>query len=226
MRRRPDTADKILAVRAELRKRYRVRETVAGPVRQEIASVDKARGENRPSTLRKLKKLNAHLAERQSFYRLVTVATKHYLATGGIDPRIVVLAAWCKAAHEARYPGWAVTDPPRLPESMSAQGVGTMILTALRAGRPAVLPPGPLVDRLNASVLKHPLNELEREIATAARKQVKVRGARRARAAATKRGANRKAEALALLAAGKTQKQAAEQLGLDVRTIRRYQRES
>lgn len=229
MSRRPDTADKILTLRAELRKHYRTRDTVAGPVR-EIESAPPGRGENRKSTVRKLKKLNAHIAERQWFYRLTTIATKQYLATHRIDPRIAVMASWCKAAHEAKYPGWAVTDPPRLPESMSAQGVGSMILRAVQSGKSYVLPPGALVDRLNASMLKHPINEQERAIVKAARGRVRAQLGRRAHAAAlekgttTKRSANRKLRALALLKS-KTQKQVAEQLGLDVRTIRRYQRE-
>jgi DNA-binding NarL/FixJ family response regulator len=230
-RRRPDTTDKLLEISAKLRRRFRTRDTIKGPVRDEIRSAPPTPGENRKAMRRKVGQLQQQLIERQCFHRLVTVQARYYLATHRLEPQIALMCVAFRLAHEARYPGWGVAEEPRLPASMSAHGVGSMILDALRAGRPAVLPPGPLVDRLNAAMLRNPIDDRERAIVEAAKQRVKVALGRRAHAAAlakgttTKRSASRKAQALALLRAGHTQVQVAEQLGIDVRTVRRYQRE-
>jgi len=229
--RRPDTADKILELLGEGRRRYRTRDTVKGPVIDEIKPAPPAPGENRKAIVRKLAGLDRQLAERQWFHRLVTVQTRYYLATHRLNPQVALMCVVFRLAHEARHLGWGVAEPARLPESMSARGVGSMILNAVRSGKPAVLPPGPLVDRLNAAMVRNPIDDHERAIVQAAKQRVKVRLGRRAHAAAlakgttTKRSASRKTQALALLKAGHTQAQVADQLGLDVRTVRRYQQE-
>jgi hypothetical protein len=170
------------------------------------------------------------LAEHKEFHRLAALAAEQERATGRIDQKIQARQAVLKAAHEAKYPGWPVTEPARLPENMSAQGVGSAILAALRSGRPMMLPPGALVDRLNEGVIRNPITLRERKISQAAKRREKARRARRASAAAaesrttTRRAAYQKEAALKLLSSGLTQDRVAEQLGLTVRTIRRYQR--
>lgn len=54
-RKQPDIIDEILKLGAELRTRYRVRQTVSGPVKQPIPEKAPPRGANRKNVLRRLR---------------------------------------------------------------------------------------------------------------------------------------------------------------------------
>ena len=54
-RKHPDIVDKMLDLSAELRKRYRLRQTVAGPVAQALPEKVPPRGANRKNVLRRLR---------------------------------------------------------------------------------------------------------------------------------------------------------------------------
>ena len=55
-RKQPDIVDRMLDLSAELRKRYRTRQTVAGPVTQALPEKAPPRGANRKNLLRRLRK--------------------------------------------------------------------------------------------------------------------------------------------------------------------------
>jgi hypothetical protein len=106
---------------SEFRRRLKM-----APTRAAEAAIDKEikakradrrkarRGINLQNLERLLLKGERRLQERTWFHRLVKIGADQWTLFHAINPVVVYFAVACKTAHEAKYPGWAVNDPPPL----------------------------------------------------------------------------------------------------------------